>query len=152
MKQTVASWCKRLASSPGASSLDHNDLHPWNILGDADQPKYYDWGDSVVAHPFAAARLPLLFVQRDLETGFDDPRFLRARDAYLDVFSDLAPRAELVETLEVACHVAKIARVLTWDRALRAARDQGEPVEDDWVSAPRETLVSLLDESYLAGG
>ena len=152
MKQTVASWCERLASSPGPSSLDHNDLHPWNILGDPDHPKYYDWGDSVVAHPFAAARLPLLFVQRDLETGFDDPRFLRARDAYLEVFTDLAPRAELVETLEVACHVAKIARVLTWDRALRAARDQGEPVEDDWVSAPRETLVSLLDESYLAGG
>ena len=152
MNQTVDCWCERLASSPAPASLDHNDLHPWNIIGDPGHPKYYDWGDSVVAHPFAAARLPLLFVQRDLETGFDDPRFLRARDAYLEVFTDLAPRQELVETLELACHVAKIARVLTWDRALRAARDQGEPVEDDWLSAPREILASLLDESYLAGG
>ena len=91
-------------------------------------------------------------MQRDLDAGLDDPRFLRARDAYLDVFADIAPRAELVETLELACHVAKIARVLTWDRSLRAARDQDEPVEDDWVTAPRETLTSLLDESYLAGG
>ena len=70
--------------------------------------------------------------------GFDDPRFLRARDAYLEVFADLAPRAELVETLELACHVAKIARALTWDRALRAARDQGEPGEDDSPSTPRD--------------
>ena len=78
-------------------------------------------------------------MQRDLETGFDDPRFLRARDAYLEVFTDLAPRQELVETLELASHVAKIARVLTWDRALRAARDPGEPVEDDWLTAPRRS-------------
>jgi hypothetical protein len=152
MDQTVARWCERLASSLAPPSLDHNDLHPWNILGDAGHPKYYDWGDSVVAHPFAAARLPLLFVQRDLGTGFDDPGYLHARDAYLDVFSDLAPHGELVETLELACHVAKIARVLTWERALRAARDQGQPVEDDWVAALRGTLTSLLDESYLAGG
>jgi aminoglycoside phosphotransferase (APT) family kinase protein len=152
MNQIVGSWCERLVSSPAPPSLDHNDLHPWNILGDPGHPKYYDWGDSVVAHPFAAARLPLLFVQRDLDAGLDDPRFLRARDAYLDVFADLAPRRELVEALALACHVAKIARALTWDRALRAARDQDEPVEDDWVTAPRETLTSLLDESYLAGG
>ena len=91
-----------------------------------------------MAHPFAAARLPLLFVQRDLQTGFDDPRFLRARDAYLEVFTDLAPQQELVETLELACHVAKIARVLTWDRALRAARDQGEPVEDDCADSRKD--------------
>lgn len=49
----------------------------------------------------------------------DDPAILRARDAYLEVFSDVAPHAELVEELELACRVGKIARALTWDRALR---------------------------------
>ena len=151
MGETVAAWCQRLASSPAPPSLDHNDLHPRNIIGDAATRSSTTGGDSVVAHPFAAARLPLLFVQRDLDSGLGDPRFLRARDANLDVFDDLASREELVETLELACHVAKIARVLTWERALRAAREQGEPVED-WVTAPAEILSSVLDESYLAGG
>ncbi len=153
MEPIVASWCDRLAASPLPPSLDHNDLHPWNILDDGTgDARYYDWGDSVVAHPFAAARLPLLFVQRALNCQLDDPRLLGARTAYLEVFADLASAAELAETLELACQVAKIARALTWERALSAAREQGEAVEDDWATAPLETLTSLFDESYLAGG
>ncbi len=106
----------------------------------------------MVAHPFAAMLVPLGFVQRGLGAGLDDPRFLRARKAYLDVFSDIAPRAELAETLALACRVAKIARVLTWDRAVRTAREQGEEIDEGFATAPLETLASLPDESYLGGG
>jgi Phosphotransferase enzyme family len=145
----VAAWCARLAASPVPASLDHNDLHPWNILGGGEAPvRYYDWGDSVVAHPFAAMLVPLGFVQRAL----GDPGVRRARDAYLAVFADLAPHDERVATLETACRVAKIARALTWERALLSAREQGEAVDEDWATAPLETLASLLDESYLGGG
>jgi hypothetical protein len=153
MAETVASWCERLAASSVPPSLDHNDLHPWNILiaRETGQARYYDWGDSVVAHPFAAMLVPLGFVQRGLAAELDDPRFLRARDAYLEVFTDLAPRQELIETLALACRVGKIARALTWDRALQAARTQGEAVDARFENAPLHTLASLLDESYLGG-
>jgi hypothetical protein len=152
MERTVTVWCERLAASPGSPSLDHNDLHPWNVLDDgAGGVRYYDWGDSVVAHPFAAMLVPLGFVQRGLEAGLEDPGFLRARDAYLDVFSDLAPRDELADTLALACRVAKVARALTWHRALQAAREQGEAVDADWSTAPLETLAAVLEDSYLGG-
>ena len=146
------SWCERLAESPLAPSLDHNDLHPWNVLGGGEGFRFYDWGDAVIAHPFAAMLVPLGFVERDTEGGLNDPRFLRARDAYLEVFTDVAPRAELAETLELACRVAKIARVLTWERALRAAREQNEEVDAYFANAPTETLAAVLDDSYLGGG
>lgn len=153
MKGTVASWCERLEASPVPPSIDHNDLHPWNILGaEGGDFRYYDWGDSVVAHPFAAMRLPLFFAQRALEAGLEDARLVRLRDAYLEVFEDLAPHEELVEWLVLAGHVGKIARVLTWQRALQAAREQGEELDDDWATALRETLAALLEESYVAGG
>jgi hypothetical protein len=153
MERTVISWCERLAASPVPPSLDHNDLHPWNILaGEGSGFRYYDWGDSVVAHPFAAMRLPLYFTQRAVEAGLDDPRLLRVRDAYLDVFADLAPRDELIESVVLAGHVGKIARALTWERALRAAREQGEELDDYWANAPLEALASLRDDSYIAGG
>ena len=142
-RDTVARWCERLAASPVPPSLDHNDLHPWNILGGA---RFYDWGDSVVAHPFAAMLVPLGFVQRDCEA-----RLARARDGYLAVFADLAPHEELVETLELACRVAKIARALIWERALRSAREQGEEIEARFAMAPAETLASIVDDSYLGG-
>jgi Phosphotransferase enzyme family len=140
-----AAWCERLAASPLRVSLDHNDLHPWNVL--ADGARFYDWGDSVVAHPLAATLVPLGLLRR----GLGDHDFIRARDAYLDVFSDVAPRAELVETLGLACRVAKIARVLTWERALRAAGAQGAAVDERWLAATRDTLASVLDDGYLGG-
>jgi len=152
MGETIASWCERLAASSLPASLDHNDLHPWNILGDgAGDVRFYDWGDSVVAHPFAAMLVPLGFVQRILGVEIDDPRFADARDAYLDVFSPVAPGEDLLATLDVACRVAKIARVLTWDRAVRAAWDEGQEVDENWARAPMETLATLLDDSYLGG-
>ena len=65
MEATVRGWCERLAASPLPPSLDHNDLHPRNVLVDDDGGiRYYDWGDSVIAHPFAAMLVPLGLVRR----------------------------------------------------------------------------------------
>ena len=148
----VARWCEQLEASPLTPSLDHNDLHPWNILGGDGEPiRYYDWGDGVLAHPFAAMLVPLGFVLRLLDAELDDPGFLRARDAYLEVFTDLAPHVELTELLETACRVAKIARVLTWERAVSAAREANAEIDEQWSAAPRETLASFVEESYLGG-
>jgi Phosphotransferase enzyme family len=154
LREDVASWCDQLASAPGAASLDHNDLHPWNIfLSDADgnrRARFYDWGDSVVAHPFASMLVALGYMLgHELKVGVDDPQILRLRDSYLDVFSELAPRAELVEALELACRVGKIARALTWNRALTTLG--GKDIDEGWARAPLETLASLLDGSYLGG-
>ena len=154
LRGDVASWCDQLAGAPGASSLDHNDLHPWNVLGIAEdgdgRARSYDWGDSVVAHPFASMLVALGYVQgHALKVSVDDPQILRLRDAYLDEFSDLAPRAELVETLELACQVGKIARALTWNRAVSTFGPN--EIDEQWARAPLETLGSLLDDSYLGG-
>lgn len=71
------------------------------------------------------------------------------RDAYLEPFSGLGTHAELVETLELACRVGKIARSLIWHRALSAGAV--EEIEEQWADAPPNSLGALLDESYLTG-
>ena len=129
----VAEWCARLADAPGPVSLDHNDLHAWNVLG-AGTFRFYDWGDSVVAHAFASLLLPL----SDLRNRSDDDAALRLRDAYLEAWSDLAPHAELVETLELAVRVGWIARSHTWLRAV------GHANEERWATAPLESLAAIL--------
>ena len=136
LEPVVGEWCARLAESPLPASLDHNDLHPWNILAG---PRYYDWGDSVVAHPFAAMLVPLAMIRHQ----HGDEGLERARDAYLEGFT--GPHEELVATLELACRVAKIARTLTWVRAIEAGGD----VDPDWATAPAETLAGLLADDYL---
>jgi hypothetical protein len=145
LRGPVATWCEWLAAMPGAPSLDHNDLHPWNILGEPSEARFYDWGDGVVSHPFSSMLVALGFVAYN--TDADPASVLRLRDAYLEPFSDLAPHAELVEALELACRVAKIARALTWNRAVSALGY--DAVEETWARAPLETMASLLDDSHL---
>ncbi len=120
-------WCAELAQAPGTPSLDHNDLHGRNVFPG---PVFFDWGDAVVAHPFAS----LLVVERVL----DGDAYRRARDAYLEVFSDLAPHAELVRTVRLACRVATVARALVWKRAL------GDGYRGEWEDHPRRQLEELI--------
>ena len=97
--------------------------------------RFDDWGDSVVAHAFASLLLPLADVR---EPGRRRRR-LRLRDAYLEAWSDLAPHAELVETLELAVRVGWIARSHTWLRAV------GHANEERWATAPLESLAAILE-------
>jgi hypothetical protein len=130
----VSEWCARLADAPGPISLDHNDLHAWNVLG-VGTFRFYDWGDSVVAHAFACMLLPLT----DVRNRADEDASLRLRDAYLEAWRDLAPHAELVETLELAVRVGWIARSHTWLRAV------GDATSERWATAPLESLAGILD-------
>ena len=100
-------------------------------------------GDSVVAHPFASMLLGLGMIRLQLEVAADDPAVTRPRDAYLEVFGDLASHAELVE--ELACRVGKVGRALSWDRAVRL---QGEEA-GEFADAPLRALESLLSDSAI---
>ena len=150
----VARLADQLAAAPVSPSLDHNDLHAGNVLlaADGTGARFYDWGDSVVAHPFVSMLTTLTSI-RDFTLGCadEDPRLLRLRDAYLQPFAEAEGRSvdELVPALELACRLGKIARTLTWQRAIDAAGPQGPPPE--WERAPFATLASLLDDSPYGG-
>ena len=134
LRDDVARWCERLAESPVPASLDHNDLHQHNVLGDGPY-RFYDWGDAVVAHAFAVMLVPAKVLSgAALGAG---------RAAYLAEFADVAPPERLAEDLELALRVARIARVLTWERALRSAREQDEPIDPVFANAPFEELTAL---------
>jgi hypothetical protein len=153
LRGTYRSWCERLTATVGTASLDHNDLHPWNMLVPRlDRPhevRFYDWGDAVIAYPFTCMLVPLGWAQQRLASSLHAPELLRIRDAYLEPFSDLAPHAELVATLELACRVGKVARALTWARAV--AQSDPDELDDHFANAPLACLRSLRDDSYLGG-
>jgi len=137
LRSTVAGWCDQLSGATLAPSLDHNDLHPWNIFGDGSGPaRFYDWGDSVVAHPLSSMLVCLGFLRE--QVGMDEQALRRPRDAYLEVFG---PTAGLIEEMELACRVGKVARALTWERAIRT---QTHEEAGAFARAPLETLESLL--------
>ncbi|HEY2225915.1 phosphotransferase [Actinomycetospora sp.] len=141
----VARWAGELADGPGADlvTVDHQDLHPGNVLSATPEhgPRFYDWGDAVLAHPFACLLVALGGLARTLGVAPDDPAVTTARDAYLDGFSDLAGHDDLVRAAVLACRAAVVARALTWHRAV------GAVPEHPFAGAPRSTLATLGNPS-----
>jgi hypothetical protein len=50
-----------------------------------------------------------------------DPRMLRVRDAYLEPFTGLGSRAELLRWVAVARSAGCVTRAISWERALQEA-------------------------------
>ncbi len=136
--------CSQAAALSIEASLDHNDLHTGNVFLTGDRARFYDWGDSVVSHPFASMVVALGSMPDQYGISEDDPAITRLRDAYLEAFSDLAPHKELVEQLDLACWIGIAARALVWERALVT---QDEPTE--WEKAPLTVLKHLLADHWL---
>jgi hypothetical protein len=93
--------CARLALLP--VTIDHGDFHDGNVFADG---RVFDWGDAAVAHPFFTAVIAL-----QEEPG-------SSRDAFLEPWEELAPRADLLAQLEDALWVGKVARALTWQEII----------------------------------
>ena len=149
MRDPVQTWSERLGELPGGWTIDHNDLHQWNVLvgvTGVETSKFFDWGDAVVAHPFASLLVPLTFLRTHLGSDDESPALLRVRDAYLDAWRDLGSPRDLLEAVELSCRLAKVARALNgvnWGRGLT-----GEAAEK-FARWPFESIVRLLDDSYL---
>lgn len=131
LRGEFSQWCGLLAGSPLSSALDHNDLHPWNIMepSPGGRPVIFDWGDSVVAHALGSSLIPISRVMRLNGLGADDGRVVRMYDAYLEPFDDLGSRAELRETMVTSWRVAKAARAVIWDSGSRAVEKYLEQFE-----------------------
>jgi hypothetical protein len=121
------------------ASIQHGDLHPSNVtLGPDGRMRFIDFGDASVAHPFTTLFVPFGMAAQD---GIAGAELDRLRNGYLEVFSDLAPMTELRPALDVGLRVARLLRVTSWDRALRAA-----PGDPDWGHRLLQSLRRLLEE------
>jgi hypothetical protein len=124
-----ANLCDALAASAVPASIDHDDLHDGNVFTSG---KWFDWGDSSVAHPFAV----LLIALRVAAQAYPDPVVLRRmRDAYLEVWSDVADIATLRAEADIARRLGKIGRALSWERSLSddAARAEYGDAISGWL-------------------
>jgi hypothetical protein len=137
-----------LATDPGRG---------WMLLPDGGPPLGERLDGAALADEMVAALVAYGRLQLDLAPHVDEMLALGVADMrpaampgrYAEAVAATGTPADLAPTLEVACRLAKVARTLTWDRAVRAAREDGQPVDDDWATAPRETLLTLLGPSYL---
>ncbi|MEJ2888912.1 aminoglycoside phosphotransferase family protein [Actinomycetospora aeridis] len=135
-RDLVRRWSQELEGT-APDTVDHQDLHVGNVLRDG---RFADWGDAVLAHPFASLLVALGSLRRTLRVSETDPAITRPRDAYLEVFGDSRELRTLAET---ACRAGVVARALTWQRGAA-----GDP---RFAGTPREVLDRVGDPDWLAG-
>jgi hypothetical protein len=114
-----------------ADTLQHDDLHSNNIcwageVDDLSSVRIIDWGDASVGHPFGTMLATLNSIAFHAgvlndDGRIDDPHVLRIRDAYLEPFTDLGSRKELLRWVTLARSTGCVARAIAWESALREA-------------------------------
>jgi hypothetical protein len=107
----LARWCDELASSGVPDTVQHGDLHMYNLFVDGDDVRVIDWGDSSVGQPFASLLETFRFLEELNGLSPDDPWFGRLRDAYLEGWD-----AHARSCLPLALTVGAVAHCLAWLR------------------------------------
>src|SRR5262249_47062150 len=109
----------RLAEIGVPESIQHDDLHDGQVFVRDGGYRVIDWGDASVGHPF----LTLVVTERVFRYGLhlDDAGIARLRDAYLEPFTVLAPRAAMESARPDVLLLGGIKRALAWARILGAA-------------------------------
>lgn len=121
-----------LDAAPVPPSLQHNDLHANNTFPPASgRLRFFDFGDALWGHPFAVLMVPLQTLHR---TGADQADLTRVRDAYLEVFTDLHSRANLLPMVAAAERLAAVHRYFVWRAVIAHA-----PVDELATWGPRTT-------------
>jgi hypothetical protein len=114
-----------------ADTLQHEDLHSNNVcwsgkVDDLSSVRIIDWGDASVGHPFGTMLATLNSIAfharvRNDAGRIDDPRVLRIWDAYLEPFTDLGSREELLRWVALARSTGCVTRAIAWESALQDA-------------------------------
>ncbi len=132
-----------LEDGPVPLTVQHDDLHPGNVLWSPDGGEVVlDWGDAHVGHPFASLLVALRSLGRELPEGVTPPVRARLLRAYLEPWGELGDRAELAALVAPALLVARIGRVAGWEAALASA---SEAEHEEWDGRPASWLREVTD-------
>jgi hypothetical protein len=120
----VERWSDQVLALGLPVALNHSDLHSNNVFALPTGMRFFDFGDAVLSDPLAVLLATLSSMRFHLGCGPDDPRLARVADSAIEVWSDLAPAAELRAALAPSLQLGKLARSESWARCLTHVTDE----------------------------
>jgi hypothetical protein len=118
------------------ATIDHSDLHAWNVLVPGDRYVVFDWHEAAVTHPFFS----VLVATRSI--GHDHRRLV---DAYLEPWAAYGSPRDLRAALDLALRLGPITRALAWDRVLAGLPPDAPGEWGDALGAWLRDLETELD-------
>jgi len=117
----VGDLAAELAASAIPPTVEHGDLHGNNILigsRAAAAPRFFDWGDGVIAHPFGTLTSTLGSVANHAGVDAYGEELHPVRDAYTHAWRDHASSADLGRIATLAMDLGHLNKAVNWERAL----------------------------------
>ncbi len=99
--------CQDLADRGVPCSVQHDDLHAWNVYQRGGRGRVLDWGDASISHPFMSLVVTFRFLEQTHRLAPTDPSFSRLRDAYLEPWG-----SDLADTFALALKIGAFAHPL----------------------------------------
>jgi hypothetical protein len=125
--------CAELDAVGLPTSIQHDDLHQWNIYARGDRVAIYDWGDSSVGFPLWSW----------LKAGEALTDSAAARDAYLAWWEPFASRAQLLRALELSNSTGRFAYAAQVRRQYDATQAHSEYA--DYLPMRLRQLLAALE-------
>jgi Phosphotransferase enzyme family len=133
----VRRWVQQVGGLGLPLTLNHNDLHENNVFDVDGRLRFFDFGDALVTEPLGVLLVPLNVLAEKLDADRDDPRLWQVAEAALEVWTDLAPMAELRAALPAALQLGRLGRVESWVRCQPSLSDEElaewGPVAATWL-------------------
>lgn len=137
IRPAFAEMCAQLAGYGLPDSLAHEEIHENNVLIDGDRYLFTDWSDSSVSHPFTTMMVTIRATAHWLKLAENSAEMKRLRDAYLEPWTQFAPREKLLEAFPLALRIGMVNRALSWrDGVGVLAEEHSEPYNDavpEWL-------------------
>jgi hypothetical protein len=124
-------------------SIQHDDLHDANIFIRNGNYRIIDWGDACVANPLLSLTIALGALAYQLGVDRNAPEVARVRDAYLEQFTALSPRNELLDAMEMTIRVGHACGTIKWCEVIRAIPPEFRSPYDEGIPKRLRRLLEL---------
>lgn len=114
----IEQLCRELDAFGIPDSLHHGDLHDGNVFIQNGRHLFFDWGDSVITHPFFSLRT--VFVSMENTFGYEenDPRLDDFAKDYLKPWQSHADQESVRQAYLLAKRLWSIPSVLQWQHVM----------------------------------
>jgi hypothetical protein len=109
----VREWSAYVAGTV-PDTIQHDDLHDGQVFVKDGRYRILDWGDTVVSHPFYSLTVALRSIAHTFKLKDDALELRRLADLYLEPFTAVATKKQLLQNYAIAKRLGRICRALTW--------------------------------------
>jgi hypothetical protein len=139
----LAELCHELIALPIPDTIQHDDLHGGQVFVRDGRWRILDWGDACISHPFASLLVPLRSLVYREVVAEDAAELERLRDAYLEPWTGVAPRDDLLRAVDLARLVGRATRLLSWQRIVPHF---DPPAQEEYGESVPRWFRAILDD------